>query len=223
MPKTEDYLALEGAIDQAFQASLTPQEAFRLLESGNIRFLNHLTNRRSRGNLLEDASTGQYPYAAVLGCIDSRVPVEEVFDAAFGDMFVARVAGNIVNADILGSLEYACKYAGAKVILVLGHTKCGAVQGAWSKLNDGNITGLLERITPAVEETQATHGTEATDSNLMACVVANINNTIQEIRNGSAILASMEAANELALVGGIYNVSTGHVTFVNQPDWAPIA
>ncbi len=220
MPKTEDYLALEGAINQAFQESLTPFEAFRLLQSGHERFLNHLTHRRSRGNLLADAATGQYPYAAVLGCIDSRVPVEEVFDAAFGDMFVARVAGNTVSSDILGSLEYACKYAGAKLILVLGHTKCGAVQGAWSKLEDGHITDLLLHIEPAVRAVQSVRGTEPSDDNLNACVEANVSHTVEQIREKSTILSGMEAAGEIAVVGGLYDVSTGRVEFVVQPSWA---
>mgnify|MGYP001001037321 FL=1 len=220
MPKTEDYLALEGAINQAFQESLTPFEAFRLLQSGHERFQNHLTHRRSRGNLLADAATGQYPYAAVLGCIDSRVPVEEVFDAAFGDMFVARVAGNTVSSDILGSLEYACKYAGAKLILVLGHTKCGAVQGAWSKLEDGHITDLLLHIEPAVRAVQSVRGTEPTDDNLNACVEANVSHTVKQIREKSTILSGMEAAGEIAVVGGLYDVSTGRVEFVVQPSWA---
>ncbi len=220
MPKTEDYLALEGAINQAFQESLTPFEAFRLLQSGHERFLNHLTHRRSRGNLLADAATGQFPYAAVLGCIDSRVPVEEVFDAAFGDMFVARVAGNTVSSDILGSLEYACKYAGAKLILVLGHTKCGAVQGAWSKLEDGHITDLLLHIEPAVRAVQSVRGTEPSDDNLNACVEANVSHTVKQIREKSTILSGMEAAGQIAVVGGLYDVSTGHVEFVVQPSWA---
>jgi carbonic anhydrase len=220
MPKTEEYLALDGAIHQAFQESLTPLEAFRLLKSGHERFLNHLTHRRSRGNLLADAAAGQFPYAAVLGCIDSRVPVEEVFDAAFGDMFVARVAGNTVSPEMLGSLEYACKYAGAKLILVLGHTKCGAVQGAWSKLVDGNITELLSHIEPAVNEVQATKGTEPTDENLNACVTANVKHTVQQIREKSQTLAELEAAGKIALVGGRYDISTGRVEFVVQPSWA---
>lgn len=219
MPKTDDYLALEGAINQAFQESLTPFEAFRLLQSGHERFLNHLTHRRSRGNLLADAASGQYPFAAVLGCIDSRVPVEEVFDAAFGDLFVARVAGNTVCSDILGSLEYACKYAGAKLILVLGHTKCGAVQGAWNKLEDGHITDLLLHIEPAVRAVQSVRGTAPTDANLNACVAANVSHTVKQIREKSTILSGMEASGQIAVIGALYDVSTGRVDFVDQPVW----
>jgi carbonic anhydrase len=146
--------------------------------------------------------------------------VEEVFDAAFGDMFVARVAGNTVSPEILGSLEYACKYAGAKLILVLGHTKCGAVQGAWSKLVDGNITELLSHIEPAVNEVQAAKGTEPTDENLNACVTANVMHTVQQIREKSPTLADLEAGGKIALVGGRYDISTGQVEFVVQPSWA---
>jgi len=219
MPKTEDYLALDGAIDQQFQANLTPYEAFCLLKSGHDRFLNHLTHRRSRGNLLADVSSGQYPYAAVLGCIDSRVPVEEVFDAAFGDMFVARVAGNTVSPEILGSLEYACKYAGAKLILVLGHTKCGAVQGAWAELEDGNITELLSHIKPAVDQVKAERGTEANEANINACVTANVELTVEQIRRKSETLKTLEESGKIALVGGLYDISTGEVTFVSEPSW----
>lgn len=213
MPKNEQYLALDGAISAEFQQSLTPEDAFYLLQAGHERFIQHLTHRRSRGNLLADAAEGQFPYAAILGCIDSRVPVEEVFDAAFGDMFVVRLAGNTVNPDVLGSLEYACKYAGSKLILVLGHTLCGAVRGAWMGLQDGNITGLLAHIEPAVEATRRAEGPEPTDEHINHCVERNVQVVCERIRQESETLRDMEARNEIAIVGAVYDVATGRVDF----------
>lgn len=217
MPKTSSYLALQGAIDQAFQADLTPEQAFRLLVNGYNRFRQQMTHRRGRGNLLADAAMGQFPYAAVLGCIDSRVPVEEVFDAAFGDMFVARLAGNTVNDDVLGSLEYACKYAGAKVILVLGHTQCGAVRGAWDGLEDDHITGLLKRLQPAVSATKALKGNAPSAENINACVHANVDHVIGRIRAESETLRNLEDAGDIAIAGAVYHVDTGMVNFCTPP------
>jgi carbonic anhydrase len=217
MPKTPAYLALSGAIDKTFQDQLTPEEAFRLLISGHRRFHDHVTHRRNRGNLLADAATGQHPYAAVLGCIDSRVPVEEVFDAAFGDMFVTRLAGNTVNNDVLGSLEYACKYAGAKVILVLGHTQCGAVQSAWAGVQDGHITGLLDHIMPAVSAVKGTHGEEATEANLEHCVATNVAHVMNRIRKESDILRELEETGAIGIAGAVYHVDTGRVEFTIPP------
>jgi carbonic anhydrase len=217
MPINEQYLALDGAISAEFQKGLTPEDAFYLLQSGHDRFLQHITHRRSRGNLLADAAEGQFPYAAILGCIDSRVPVEEVFDAAFGDMFVVRLAGNTVNPDVLGSLEYACKYAGSKLILVLGHTLCGAVRGAWMGLRDGNISGLLDRIEPAVEAIRKEEGPEPTDEHINHCVSLNVRHVCARIREESEILREMEDKQEIAIVGAVYDVASGRVDFTVVP------
>lgn len=216
MPVNQAYLELEGAISAEFQQSLSPKNAHDLLKAGHERFLNHITHRRSRGNLLADAAEGQYPYAAVLGCIDSRVPVEELFDAAFGDLFVARVAGNTANPDILGSLEFACKYAGSKLVLVLGHTQCGAVKGAWAGLQDGHLTGMLNRIAPAVAEVKTSHGVEATELAINACVNSNVKHVVAHIRTDSDILREMEQQGKIAIVGAVYNVATGVVTFLDE-------
>ena len=163
MSKLNSYLQLKGSSSADFQQSLTATDAVDLLKSGNERFLTKKPAKREREALLEGAAQGQAPYAAVLGCIDSRAPIEEVFDASIGDLFVARVAGNTVNEDILGSLEYACKYAGSKAILVLGHTQCGAVKGTYSELKDGNLTVLLQRIEPAVSGIRNEVGQPPTD------------------------------------------------------------
>lgn len=227
MPKTPAYLSLSGAIQKEFQENLTPEEAFRLLLSGHARFRNHVTHGRNRGNLLADAGTGQHPYAAVLGCIDSRVPVEEVFDAAFGDMFVTRLAGNTVNPDVLGSLEYACKYAGAKIILVLGHTQCGAVTSAWNGVNDGHVTHLLEHLQPAVQAVKSTHGEAATSENLAHCVATNVAHVMNRIRRESDILRDLEDKGAIGIAGAVYEVHSGHVEFTIPPkhltlDWEQV-
>jgi carbonic anhydrase len=217
MPQNEAYLALQGALDHEFQSSLSPKDAFHLLKSGHDRFINHITHRRSRGNLLADAATGQFPYAAVLGCIDSRVPVEELFDAAFGDMFVARIAGNAINNDVLGSLEYACKYAGSKIILVLGHTLCGAINGAWSGLKDGHVTGLLHHLQPAIDEVRAERGSDDDEKCVSRCIESNVHLACRRIRQESSILRQMEQEGAIAIIGAVYDVATGEVHFNDIP------
>ena len=208
---------LEGAVTHDIQQELSPQEAFRWLEEGHVRFKSQTPRNRDKAAMLEGASQGQYPYAAVLGCIDSRAPIEQVFDAAIGDLFVARVAGNVVNPDVLGSLEYACKYAGTKVILILGHTSCGAVGAAWAGVQDGNITGLLEKIQPAVDKTRASHGEEGTPETLNACVAANVTEMCEALRAQSDILAGLEADGSIVITGGVYNVATGEGEFTHKP------
>ena len=207
---------LQGPVTGDIQNQLTPKEALAWLEEGHARFQSQSPRARNHGQLLEGASKGQFPYAAVLGCIDSRAPIEHIFDAQIGDLFVARVAGNVINGDVLGSLEYACKYAGTKVILILGHTSCGAVGAAWQGVEDGNITGLLAKIQPAVDKTKAQHGEEGTPEVLNACVAQNVVQMCDEVRAQSSILAEMEAKGEIILAGGVYNVSTGKVSFTGQ-------
>jgi carbonic anhydrase len=212
----QSYTTLKGAVTKSFQEELTPAEAIELLQAGHQRFNENTPLQRSRIALLKDATEGQFPYAAVLGCIDSRVPIEEVFDATIGDLFVARVAGNTVNPDILGSLEYACKYAGSKAILVLGHTSCGAIKGAWAGLEDGNLTGLLAQLKPAVETIRATRSDEATAENIDETVAVNVQMVCDRIRQESDILYDMESNRLIAIIGGVYNVATGRVTFLTE-------
>lgn len=213
MSQTRAYLNLTSSLDSEFQSSLTPAEALDLLQSGNDRFLNETPSKRKRSDLLNGAAKGQAPYAAVLGCIDSRAPIEEVFDAEIGDLFVARVAGNTVNGDILGSIEYACKYAGSKLVLVLGHSQCGAVKGAYAALKDGNLTGLLERIEPAVAPVRAEHGAEPTDAAIDTCVANNVRLVCERIKAESSILSELAASGAIKIVGGVYDVATGKVDF----------
>ncbi len=216
MSVQESYKTLTGAITKSFQEKLSPSEAIDLLQSGHQRFVENTPLKRTRTSLLADAAQGQFPYAAVLGCIDSRVPVEQVFDAAIGELFVARVAGNTVNPDILGSLEYACKYAGSKAILVLGHTACGAIKGAWAGLEDGNLTGLLAQLKPAVETVRAIRSDEASIENIDETVAINVQMVCDRIRQESDILYGLESSGGIAIIGGVYNVSTGHITFLEE-------
>ena len=213
MSKLNSYLQLKGSSSADFQQSLTATDAVDLLKSGNERFLTKKPAKREREALLEGAAQGQAPYAAVLGCIDSRAPIEEVFDASIGDLFVARVAGNTVNEDILGSLEYACKYAGSKAILVLGHTQCGAVKGTYSELKDGNLTVLLQRIEPAVSGIRNEVGQPPTDEAIDRCVASNVDLVCDRIRNESDILRVMEENGDITIAGAIYDVATGEVSF----------
>lgn len=208
---------LTGAVTKDIQTTLTAQEAFDWLVEGHDRFKSESPRPRSRAEMLEGASGGQFPYAAVLGCIDSRAPIEQIFDAQIGDLFVARVAGNVVNPDVLGSLEYACKYAGTKVILILGHTSCGAVGAAWGGVEDGNITELLAKIKPAVDTVQAKVGTEATPDNLNACVAENVHVACDALRAQSEILAGLEKEGTIVITGGVYNVAKGEVEFLTKP------
>jgi len=211
------FSEVTGAVTKSIQTNLSAHEALNWLVEGHERFKSQSPRLRDRNALLEGAAEGQFPYAAVLGCIDSRAPIEQVFDAQIGDLFVARVAGNVVNPDVLGSLEYACKYAGTKVILILGHTSCGAVGAAWGGVEDGNITELLSKIKPAVETVQGNVGTEATPENLNACVVENVSVMCQALRDQSEILAGLESAGSILIAGGVYNVATGEVTFTVKP------
>ena len=214
MSKTQAYLALESSVQADFQSSLSPNDALELLQSGNQRFIEEKgAKRRSRTNLLKGAAEGQAPFAAVLGCIDSRAPIEEIFDAEIGDLFVARVAGNTVNGDILGSIEYACKYAGSKAILVLGHTQCGAVKGTYAQLEDGNLTGLLQRIEPAVTAIRSEVGDNPSDAAIDRCVASNVDLVCDRIRKESDILRTMEADGAIVIAGAIYDVATGKVSY----------
>lgn len=212
---TNRYLSLEGAIGAELQASLTPADAVALLKDGVKRSTTGETSQRNRSALLTDAAGGQYPYAAVLSCIDSRAPVEQIFDAASGDLFVARVAGNVASPDLTASLEYATKYAGSKAILVLGHTRCGAVKGAWAGLEDGHLTGLLGRIQPAVDATKAEVGAADSAENLDRCSHVNVRETIAALRSESSILAGLEDEGKIAIVGGVYDVATGEVAWLD--------
>ena len=192
------------------QENMTPEAAVSRLQEGNKRFVERKKADRDLLVQMDETSAGQFPFAALLSCIDSRVPAELVFDQGIGDVFNVRVAGNIVNHDVLGSLEYSCKVAGSKVIVVLGHTKCGAVTAACNSVELGNITHLLEKIKPAVKMVMKGDPDAET---IEKVAIKNIELSIERIRDESSILAEMEENGDIMIVGAIYDVSTGVVCF----------
>ena len=197
---------------------ITPMEAIEILKKGNERFVNNLKVNRNLLQQVNETSDGQHPFAVILSCIDSRTSAELIFDQGLGDVFSVRIAGNIQNADILGSLEFSCKVAGAKVVVVLGHTKCGAVKGACDQVTLGNLTTLLEKIKPAVDgETSVTTDRNANNSKFVEKVASlNVRITQKQILKNSPILKEMIEKGEIALFGGMYDVETGIVDFYDD-------
>lgn len=200
------------------QESLTPQDALSFLKEGNQRFLNNLRANRNLLQMVNETSDGQWPFAVILSCIDSRTSAELVFDQGLGDIFSARVAGNVVNEDVLGSMEYAVKYAGSKLLVVLGHTKCGAVTSACNKVKDGNITALMHKIKPAIDkETTVMENRDGSNSEFVEKVaVLNVHHVLEEIRERSEIISEFEKEGKIMLVGAIYDVETGKVDFFDN-------
>lgn len=199
------------------QAAITPQIALQLLKDGNKRFQENLKSNRDLIEQVQATSNGQYPFATVLSCIDSRVSSELIFDQGIGDIFSARVAGNFVNEDILGSMEFACKLAGTKLVVVLGHTACGAIKGACDNAELGNLTKLISKLKPAVEAVSEPKDTSLRNSGNIEFVdtVAkmNVNLTIENIKTQSEVLNEMAENNEIMIIGGMYDISNGEVTF----------
>ncbi len=207
-----------NAQTKASQDAISPAKALELLKEGNQRFTAKQQVERDLNLQVEQTSTGQFPFATVLSCIDSRVPAELVFDQGIGDIFSVRIAGNFVNSDILGSMEFASKLAGTKLILVLGHTACGAVKGACDHAELGNLTGMLDKIAPAVDAvTEPAAAADRTSANIdfvNAVGAKNVTLTIERIREESPVLAEMEQAGEIQIVGGMYDIATGQVSFL---------
>lgn len=204
---------------KATQTSVSPAMAIEVLKEGNNRFCNKTAVNRDLHKQVADTATGQYPFAAVVSCIDSRIPTEIIFDQGIGDIFNARVAGNFVNEDILGSLEFACKLAGSKLIVIMGHTSCGAVKGACDHAKLGNLTQMLDKIMPAVDATTTADG-EARDSSNIGFVnkvaIENVQRTIANLKTMSPVLKDMIDAGEIDVVGAMYDVKSGKVTFHNN-------
>lgn len=199
------------------QAALGPEDALQLLKEGNNRFLSKKSIARSFDEQINLTSTGQYPFAAVVSCIDSRIPTEIVFDQGIGDIFNARIAGNFVNNDILGSLEFACKLAGSKLIVIMGHTSCGAVKGACDHAELGNLTGMLEKIKPAVDKVETAEGVDRSSKNIdfvNEVAVQNVHLTIAKLKKDSPVLQEMIEAEEIDVVGAMYDVTSGKVSFL---------
>jgi carbonic anhydrase len=197
------------------QANLTPDKALEILKQGNNRFINNLKANRNLLQQVNETADGQHPFAAILSCIDSRTSAELIFDQGLGDIFSIRIAGNILNEDILGSMEFACKVAGSKLVVVLGHTKCGAVAGACNHVEMGNLTGLIKKIYPAVDaEKETTENRTGANYDFVNKVAdINVHLVLDEIRRRSEILAEMEKQGQIKMVGGMYDVETGIVEF----------
>ena len=198
------------------QAAVTPQGVVDELMAGNSRFVSgNMVNCDLNAQVLQTAG-GQYPIAAVVGCIDSRVPPELVFDQNIGDIFTARIAGNFVNTDIIGSLEFACRVAGAKAIVVLGHTECGAIKGAVDQVELGNLTKMLQRIEPAVQAAGPVAVRSSSDREFVQKVAdANVKLTVELIAANSSVLADMVAAGELVIVGAMHDIATGQISLIS--------
>jgi len=199
------------------QTTMTPEKSLQFLVEGNGRFQNNLKANRNLLEQVNDTSDGQFPFATILSCIDSRVSAELVFDQGLGDVFSVRIAGNFVNEDILGSMEFACKLAGTKLIVVLGHTSCGAIKGACDHAKMGNLTKLIEKITPAVNAVlEPTEERLRTSKNLdfvNEVSKKNVQLTIDRIHNESPILSEMEKNGEIKIIGAMYDINTGKVKF----------
>lgn len=197
--------------------SVTPDIALELLKAGNNRFLDNLTLERDVHVQIKKTSQGQKPFAVILGCIDSRVPAEMIFDQGIGDVFNIRIAGNFVNNDILGSMEFSCKIAGAKLILVLGHTKCGAISGALQGVELGNLTSMLNKLRPAVEYARQQYPDASADDTSLTRLVEeqNVRLSLKNIKDRSPVLREMINNSEIKLAAGIYDIDTGKVRFLD--------
>ena len=204
------------------QQSLTPAEALQYLKEGNARFCANLKANRNLLQQVNETRDGQYPFAAILSCIDSRTSAELVFDQGLGDIFSIRIAGNFVNDDILGSLEFACKAAGSKLIVVLGHSACGAIKGACDHVQLGHLTSMLSKIRPAVERVRdpqdAALRYSKNDTFVQAVAEMNVALAVQQIQQRSAILREMLDAGQIGLVGGMYDLTSGQVEFQESPE-----
>ena len=208
----------ERVLTQAEQQALTPEQVLEMLRVGNQRFMDGTLTLRDHSAQVRKAALGQFPKAIVLSCVDSRVPVEDVFDRGIGDVFVTRNAGNFVNVDVLGGMEFACKVAGAKLILVMGHDDCGAVKGAIDNVKLGNLTAMLKNIRPSVKEVaqKLGEGTSADDEFVRKVTKQNVRDAIHNIRIQSPVLVDLEKQGDLKIVGAVYNMDSGAVEFIED-------
>lgn len=202
-------------LTKEMQSAITPKMALELLVDGNKRFVNNLKVNRNLLQQANETSDGQHPFAVILSCIDSRTSAELIFDQGLGDVFSVRIAGNILNEDILGSMEFGCKVAGAKIIVVLGHTKCGAVKGACDHVEMGNLTSLLTKIRPAVDDELETKENRTSSNPQFVENVSTINvkRTVKSIMERSPMLKEMIEGGQVGIVGGTHDISTGIVNF----------
>lgn len=214
----KSHILTNKVLSKEEQSQLSPAQVLDILKQGNKEFIEDNLTVRNNSERVRNAALGQYPKAVVLSCLDSRVPVEDVFHRGIGDIFVARVAGNVVNEDILASLEYACKVSGSKLVVVLGHEYCGAVKSAIDDVKLGNITTLLSKIKPAVDKAKEGFDGETNSKNpkfVESVCDHNIHMAVDEIRQKSPILKEMEEKGEIMIIGGVYDMETGKVNFYN--------
>ena len=202
-------------LTKELQESISPSKALQLLKEGNQRFVSNLKINRNLLQQANETSDGQHPFAVILSCIDSRTSAELIFDQGLGDVFSVRIAGNIINEDILGSMEFGCKVAGSKIIVVLGHTKCGAVKGACDHVEMGNLTALLTKIRPAVDDevTIKEHRNSGNAVFVEKVSAINVKRTVKAIMERSPILKEMIESGQIGIVGGTHDISTGEVEF----------
>ena len=214
--KEETKQVISHVMTKEQQAKLTPDAVFQEFIEGNKRFHSGKSTPRDLSEQARKSAVGQFPKAVVLSCLDSRVPVEDVFDQGLGDIFVGRVAGNFINEDLLGSMEFACKVAGAKLVLVMGHQHCGAVKGAIDDVKLGNITAMLAKIKPAVKMSQDFPGEKTSSNDLFVRHVSenNVKYALQQIRERSTILKEMEDKGEIKIVGAFYRLTDGTLEFI---------
>jgi len=205
-------------LTKEMQDSISPSMALEILKEGNKRFVNNLKANRNLLQQANETSDGQHPFAVILSCIDSRTSADLIFDQGLGDVFSVRIAGNIINEDILGSMEFGCKVAGSKIIVVLGHTKCGAVKGACDHVEMGNLTALLTKIRPAVDdETTTKENRNSSNEEFVENVsTINVKRTVKAISERSPILKEMIESGQIDIIGGSHNIATGEVTFYPQ-------
>lgn len=205
-------------LTKEMQDAMTPAIALDLLKKGNQRFINNLKINRNLLQQANETSDGQHPCAVILSCIDSRTSAELIFDQGLGDVFSVRIAGTVINDDILGSLEFGCKVAGAKMIVVLGHTQCGAVKGACDHVEMGHLTGLLSKIEPAIndEKTVTENRTSSNDEFVEKVTAISIQRTVQAIMDRSSILKELIESGKCGIIGGNHDISTGEVVFYSQ-------
>lgn len=205
-------------LTKEMQTHLSPEKAIQLLKDGNQRFVNNLKFNRNLLQQVNETSEGQFPFAVILSCIDSRTSAELIFDQGLGDIFSCRIAGNILNEDILGSMEFACRIAGSKVIVVLGHTKCGAVKGACGGIKLGNLTTLLDKLKPVLdaESSTKTHRDASNAEFVEKIARMNVRYVMEEIPKRSQVIAEMLSNGEIAMIGGMYDVDTGVVEFYDK-------
>jgi carbonic anhydrase len=200
------------------QASLTPQNALNILKEGNDRFVNNLRFNRNLLQQVNETREGQWPFATILSCMDSRTSAELIFDQGLGDIFSIRIAGNVLNDDILGSMEFATKVVGTKIVVVLGHTKCGAITGACNDVKMGHLTSVLEKVKPAIaaEKTIRENRNGSNPEFVSRVTELNVDHVMREIREKSSIIRALEEEGKIMLVGGVYDIDTGRVNFFSD-------